>query len=113
MSVVRVCGIALLAVTLTVQSIEPLADAVAIWDFAEGSGRVLKDTSGNGHHGQIVEASWVKEDSGPALRFNGKGHYVKVPDSPALHLQPPYTLGINQQPLEHYCPTLLLRMQGF
>jgi|GEM_PF-1617930 len=69
-------------------------DAVAIWDFEEGSGKLLKDSSGSGHHGHIVEATWVSGEFGSALRFDGKGHYVRVPDAPVLRLQPPYTLGV-------------------
>jgi hypothetical protein len=70
-------------------------DAVAIWNFDEGSGTTLKDSSGNGHHGSIAGAKWIKGSWGWALRFDrDKGNYVNVPDSPGLHVQPPYTLGV-------------------
>jgi serine/threonine protein kinase/Leucine-rich repeat (LRR) protein len=35
---------------------------MALYHFDEGSGDVLKDSSGNGHHGKIVGAKWVKVD---------------------------------------------------
>lgn len=33
---------------------------LALYHFDEGTGNVLKDSSGNGHHGKIVGAKWVK-----------------------------------------------------
>jgi len=69
--------------------------AVAIWNFNEGKGTTLKDSSGNGHHGTIVGARWVKDGAVSALRFvRDERNYVNVPDSPGLHVQPPYTLGV-------------------
>ena len=38
---------------------EPDADTLALYHFDEGSGDVLKDSSGNNHHGKIVNAKWV------------------------------------------------------
>ncbi len=35
-------------------------DTLALYHFDEGSGDVLTDSSGNGHHGKIVGAQWVK-----------------------------------------------------
>lgn len=40
--------------------VEPDKDTIALYHFDEGSGDVLKDSSGNGHHGKIVGAKWVK-----------------------------------------------------
>jgi formylglycine-generating enzyme required for sulfatase activity len=36
------------------------AETLAYFDFAEGGGNELKDSSGNNHHGKIVGAKWVK-----------------------------------------------------
>ncbi len=47
------------------QRFEPDADTLALYHFDEGSGDVLKDSSGNGHHGKIVGAKWVKADGTP------------------------------------------------
>lgn len=87
------CILSLTAACVSGQPSPAKGQAVAIWNFDEGSGSVLKDSSGHGHHGAITEATWIKGSFGSALRFDGKG-YVKVPDSPELHLQPPYTLGV-------------------
>lgn len=35
------------------------ANTIALWHFDEGTGDVLKDSSGHGHNGKIVEAKWV------------------------------------------------------
>ncbi len=48
------------------QRYEPDADTLALYHFDEGSGDVLKDSSGNNHHGQITGAKWVRADGGPA-----------------------------------------------
>ncbi|MCA8994031.1 MAG: SUMF1/EgtB/PvdO family nonheme iron enzyme, partial [Planctomycetaceae bacterium] len=37
-------------------------DTIAEFDFTQGSGDVLNDSSGNGHDGKIVGATWVKAD---------------------------------------------------
>ena len=36
---------------------EPDADTLALYHFDEGQGDVLKDSSGNGHHGKITAQS--------------------------------------------------------
>jgi serine/threonine protein kinase len=41
---------------------EPDADTLALYHFDEGSGDLLKDSSGNNHHGQITGAKWVLAD---------------------------------------------------
>ena len=43
---------------------EPDENTMALYHFDEGSGDVLKDSSGNGHDGKIVGATWVKVDEG-------------------------------------------------
>ncbi len=42
-------------------------DTLALYHFDEGSGDVLKDSSGNNHHGQIGGAKWVNLDD-PAFQ---------------------------------------------
>ena len=37
-------------------------DTLALYHFDEGTGEVLKDSSGSDHHGKIVGAKWVKAD---------------------------------------------------
>ncbi|MFQ6061937.1 MAG: hypothetical protein ACE5J9_02015 [Methanosarcinales archaeon] len=51
---------------------------VAEWHFDEGSGNIVKDTSGNGNDGTIHGAIWTTGISGKALRFDGNNDYVEV-----------------------------------
>ena len=64
------------------------ADTLAVYHFDEGQGDILKDSSGNDHHGKIVGAKWVKADGSPikptapadyALAFNGTESSVEIP----------------------------------
>lgn len=41
---------------------EPDGDTLALYHFDEGHGTILRDSSGNGHHGKIRGAVWVKAD---------------------------------------------------
>ncbi len=45
--------------------LEPDADTLALYHFDEGTGDVLRDSSGNGHDGKIVGARWVRADRSP------------------------------------------------
>jgi serine/threonine protein kinase len=38
---------------------EPDADTIALYHFDEGAGSMLKDSSGNNHHGKITGAKWI------------------------------------------------------
>ena len=51
---------------------------VAEWHFDEGSGSVLKDSSGNGNDGVIYGATWVEGKYGKALSFDGVDDYVSL-----------------------------------
>ncbi|HID26358.1 MAG TPA: DUF11 domain-containing protein, partial [Methanosarcinales archaeon] len=57
---------------------------VAEWHFDEGSGNIVKDTSGNGNDGVIHGASWVDGKFGKALSFDGKDDYVSISGVPNL-----------------------------
>ena len=48
-----------------VKRFEPDPDTIALYHFDEGEGDILKDSSGNGHHGVILGAKWVKADGSP------------------------------------------------
>ena len=62
------------------------ADAVGVWLFDEGNGKVVKDLSGNGHHGEIVgEVAWADGKFKTALEFDG-GH-VSVPHEDIMNLR--------------------------
>ncbi|MBC7818407.1 MAG: DUF1080 domain-containing protein [Planctomycetaceae bacterium] len=45
------------------QRYETDADTLALYHFDEGSGDVLKDSSGKNNHGKIVGAKWVRAES--------------------------------------------------
>ncbi|MBI5759727.1 MAG: protein kinase [Planctomycetales bacterium] len=51
------------------------SSTIALYHFDEGRGSVLKDSSGNNHHGKITGAKWISATSasaqGHALRFDG------------------------------------------
>ncbi len=64
---------------------EPDNDTLALYHFDEGEGTVLKDSSGNGHHGKIVGATWVKADGSP------------IGPPPAAPLPPTYKNGIGME----------------
>lgn len=55
-------------------------DAFIFYDFQEGDGDLLHDRSGNGHHGKIMGAKWVKlEESTSPLTTP-----VQIPEPPPL-----------------------------
>lgn len=61
-------------------------DIMAIWLLDEGSGKEVKDFSGNGHHGEIVgNAKWTDGKFGKALEFAG-GH-VRVQHAEDMNLE--------------------------
>jgi hypothetical protein len=72
---------------------------VAEWLFDEGSGNVLKDSSGNGNNGVIYGATWVDGKFGKALSFDGQNDYVEVQDSPSLNPPNQITIEAWYQPV--------------
>ena len=65
---------------------------VAEWRFDEGSGNVVKDSSGNGNDGVIHGATWTVGKVGSALRFDGKDDYVEVADDSSLDITDAITI---------------------
>jgi len=59
---------------------------VAEWRFDEGSGSVLRDSSGNGNDGVIHGATWVEGKYGGALRFDGVDDYVDCGNDASLDI---------------------------
>ena len=83
---VRISSIARYTEDFTPQRrFEPDEYTMALYHFDEGSGDVLKDSSGNGHDGKIVGAKWVRVDEPPppptdcALEFDGTDDCVEIP----------------------------------
>ncbi|MDE0015669.1 MAG: LamG domain-containing protein [Candidatus Poribacteria bacterium] len=85
--------IVLLAVSLLFGGV--FADAavdkntVAVWLFEEGTGKIAKDASGNGHDGKFKGSpKWVKAKFGTGLEFPGDaGGYIVVDSTKKLELE--------------------------
>jgi len=78
-------GVVVLCVAgmLTTQSyakIDPKT-IVGLWLFDEGSGKIAKDSSGNGNDGTLEGPKWVDGKFGKALEFDGAS-YVDTGDDP-------------------------------
>ncbi len=54
---------------------------VGYWKFDEGSGTMVRDSSGNKYHGTLVNGPmWVQGKIGKALSFDGVDDYVNIPN---------------------------------
>ena len=65
---------------------------VAHFNFDEGSGTVVRDSSAFGNHGAIHGATYVIVGQGYALQFDGHDDYVEIPG--ASHLKLPGNLSV-------------------
>ncbi|MFH1604337.1 MAG: LamG domain-containing protein, partial [Pseudomonadota bacterium] len=64
---------------------EQESSLVVHYSFDEGSGSVVRDSSGHGNNGVIHgDAKWVKAEAFNALSFNGKDTYVECPPGDAF-----------------------------
>jgi hypothetical protein len=59
---------------------------VAHFNFDEGSGTVVRDSSGFGNDGTINGATYVEVGQGYALQFDGHDDHVEIPDASHLKL---------------------------
>ena len=83
----------MLTVVVSLAAAQGEESLVAYWSFDAGSGKDVKDDSGNGHDGVIVDAAdWVDGKFGKALDFGAGGGYVDVPDDDALDLSDEVTV---------------------
>jgi hypothetical protein len=75
---------------------------VAIWDFDEGNGDILNDSSGNGNDGGIIGTPlWVNGVFGSGLYFDGGvtgADYITVADSDTLDLEDAITMAAWAKP---------------
>ena len=55
------------------------------WKFDDGSGDVIRDSSGNGNDGKISGAKWADGKFGKALECS-LGNFAEVPHSKSLDL---------------------------
>ncbi len=67
---------------------------IASWDFDQGAGTVLHDTSGNGHDGVIHGATWSSGRFAGGLHFDGQDDDVEVPASPAFDVDDALSLEV-------------------
>jgi hypothetical protein len=66
---------------------------VAYYNFNEGAGAVLHDSSGHGNNGAITSAAWSGSGKyGGSLVFDGASSYVAVPGSDSLSFSAGMTL---------------------
>ena len=54
------------------------------WKFDQGQGDVVVDSSGHEDDGEIWDADWVRGKFGTALRFDGRGSHVAIPEIAGL-----------------------------
>ncbi len=92
----------LLAPLATLHAAEPAL--LAHWSFAEGSGEVLHDHSGNHHDGVIHGASWVRVGDGFGLQFGANKSFVDFGDAPALKPSGDFTFSAWVKPMAETFP---------
>ena len=76
----------------------PEAGLKAWYAFDEGSGDVVHDRSGNGNHGKIAGATWVKGKTGAALYFSASNERVICAFDPVLDYSEGLSLTIWAKP---------------
>ena len=69
----------------TVNAAAPTNGLVGYWNFDEGTGNIVNDTSGNNNNGTINGASWVGGKVGGALEFDGVDDYVSFSNTIGLN----------------------------
>jgi Concanavalin A-like lectin/glucanases superfamily len=70
----------------------PKQGPIAAWPLDEGEGTTAEDATGDGHEGTVEGAEWAPGKYGEALKFDGEGDVVKVPNSPEFALTEGFTL---------------------
>jgi len=70
-----------------------LNSAIAIWLFDESKGDEVKDFTGNGNDGKLMNnPKWVEGKFGQALSFDGQDDYVEI-NNPVNLVDPDFTIG--------------------
>jgi len=84
-----VCGLAIVETCLAED--QTASGLVAHWEFEEGGGDTVKDSSGNGNDGTIVPANtrepkWGIGNFAGSVSFSGgNDHFIRVPPSASLN----------------------------
>jgi hypothetical protein len=73
------CLMLIMTISVGYADIDPTT-IMGMWLMDEGSGDMVKDSSGNNNDGTIVGAEWVDGKIGKGLEFNGASH-VAIPAS--------------------------------
>jgi len=83
----------LAALALASPALSACPGPVASYGFEAGVSSTVRDSSGNGNHGKVATATWASSGAfGNAIRVDGSGVGVVVPDSSSLHLRDGMTL---------------------
>lgn len=79
--------------TMNKPDIPPIKGLVAHWKLDEKSGTIAKDSSGNNHHGSLVNSpTWAAGKIGGALSFDGLDDYVNISTHPVS--SGPFTIAL-------------------
>lgn len=90
------------------ERLEADADTLALYHFDEGQGDVLNDSSGNGHHGKIIGAKWVRvgttPEAAPKTVASNTPMSYEILTSPDYEWTPPENLGptVNTQVVDQH-----------
>lgn len=77
--------ISLILIGQSFAKVDP-STCIGMWLFDEGTGKVAKDSSGNGNDGTLMnDPKWVDGKFGKALEFDGNDDAVEIPDSESLN----------------------------
>lgn len=86
------------AATLDVEPLDAITSGlVAYYNFDEGSGTLLADTSGNELDGTLKDmddTAWVEGPIGGAIRFDGVDDYIEVPHDALLNMTTELTVSV-------------------
>ena len=85
------CGLTLVFLIISIGSLSSLAQdehTVLLYTFESGTGKVVKDLSGNGNEGELMGPKWGEGNPGGGLVFGGNAprDFVEIPDSKSLDL---------------------------
>ncbi|MBI1927161.1 hypothetical protein HYR99_23330 [Candidatus Poribacteria bacterium] len=79
--------VSLIVPHLSFAAINP-KDLAGLWLFEEGTGKVVKDTSGNGNDGSFDKGpKWANGKFGKGLEFDGSPNFVIVPHNDIFNFQ--------------------------
>ena len=66
--------------SISVTVYNPPVGLIGYWNFDEGSGTIVHDSSGSGYNGTVNGALWIAGEINGALSFNGGAAYVVTPN---------------------------------